>query len=53
MWFSTMPWHSSLVKGSSKLSRPRSRMTLVQKRAYSRCSTACSMPPMYWSIGIQ
>ena len=28
-------------------------MALVQNRAYSRCSTACSMPPMYWSIGIQ
>ena len=28
-------------------------MTLVQKRAYSRCRMACSMPPMYWSIGIQ
>ena len=28
-------------------------MTLVQKREYSRCRIACSMPPMYWSTGIQ
>ena len=50
---STMPCVSSLVKGSSIFTSPRSRITLVQKRAYSRCRMACSMPPMYWSIGIQ
>lgn len=27
--------------------------TLCQKRAYSRCSTACSAPPTYRSTGIQ
>ena len=53
MWFSTMPWVSSLVKGSSTVTSFRSRITLVQKRAYNRCRMACSMPPMYWSIGIQ
>ena len=42
-----------LAKGSSILTRPRSRMTLVQKRAYSRCRMVCSTPPMYWSMGIQ
>ena len=30
-----------------------SRITLVQKREYSRCRMACSMPPMYWSTGSQ
>ena len=53
MWFSTMPWVSSFVNGSSTDTSFRSRITLVQKRAYSRCRIACSMPPMYWSIGIQ
>src|SRR5690625_2902811 len=28
-------------------------MTLVKKRAYSRCKTACSTPPTYCSIGAQ
>ncbi len=28
----TMPWHSRLVKGSSKSTMPRSRSTFVQKR---------------------
>src|SRR2546423_3609407 len=32
---------------------PRSRITFVQKREYSRCRIACSMPPMYWSTAIQ
>ncbi len=30
-----------------------SRSTFVKKRLYSRCKIACSMPPMYWSTGIQ
>ena len=42
-----MPWLNKRTIGSSKLTRPRSRMTLVQKRVYSRCITACSMPPIY------
>jgi hypothetical protein len=51
--FSTMPWVSRRLNGSSNVTRPRSRMTLVQKREYSRCRIACSMPPMYWSTGSQ
>ena len=50
---STMPWHSRLVKGSSKLNMSMSRKTLVKKREYSRCKIACSMPPMYWSTGMK
>lgn len=46
-----MPCVSRRLKGSSAFTRPQSRITLVQKRAYSRCRMACSMPPMYWSIG--
>ena len=30
-----------------------SRIALVKKRAYSRCITACSAPPVYWSTGSQ
>lgn len=37
------PWHPCLVV----------EPTLCQKRAYSRCSTACSAPPTYRSTGIQ
>ena len=48
-----MPWVSSRVNGSSSFTRPKSRMTLVQNREYSRCRMACSMPPMYWSTGSQ
>ena len=36
------------ANGSRKPTRPMSFITFVKKRAYSRCSTACSMPPMYW-----
>src|SRR5437870_1179904 len=32
---------------------PASYITLVQKRAYSRCMTACSAPPTYRSTGSQ
>ena len=32
---------------SATFTNPRSRITLVQNRAYSRCKIACSMPPMY------
>ena len=42
----TMPWQSRLVNGSSKSSMSMSRQTFVQKREYSRCRIACSMPPM-------
>ena len=30
---------------------PRSRIALVKNRLYSRCITACSAPPVYWSTG--
>ena len=30
-----------------------SAIALVKKRAYSRCMTACSAPPVYWSTGVQ
>src|SRR6478672_6986956 len=50
---STWPWFSSARNGSSASIRPRSWMTLVKKRAYSRCRMACSTPPTYWPTGIQ
>jgi hypothetical protein len=34
------------VNGSSKSMCPASFSTIVMKREYSRCSTACSFPPM-------
>ena len=49
----TIPWQSRSLNGSSKPMRPRSWITLVKNREYSRWSIACSMPPMYWSTGIQ
>ena len=49
----TMPWLSSRVNGSTASSIPMSWMTLVKKRAYSRCRIACVTPPTYWSIGSQ
>ena len=39
------------ANGSSKSMSPRSCSTIVMKRLYSRCSTACSSPPMYMSTG--
>ena len=50
-----MPWVNSRVNGSRSAAgaTPRSDSALVKKRAYIRCSTACSAPPMYWSTGIQ
>ena len=51
--FSTMPCVSSRRNGSSSVVSPQSRITRVQKREYSRCRIACSMPPMYWSTGSQ
>ena len=50
---STWPWFSSALKGSVASSMPMSWMTLVKKRAYSRCRMACSTPPTYWPTGIQ
>ena len=51
--FSTMPCVSRRAKGSFPFTKPLSRITFHQKREYSRCRMACSMPPMYWSTGIQ
>ena len=42
----TMPWFSWAENGSPNSSSPMSRSTMVKNRAYSRCSTACSTPPM-------
>src|SRR6478609_9335764 len=50
---STWPWLSRALNGSSASIMPRSWMTLVKKRAYSRCRMACSTPPTYWPTGIQ
>ena len=45
-WLMTMPWFSWAENGSTKSIIPMSCSTFVKKRAYSRCSTACSTPPM-------
>ena len=51
--FCTMPCVNSRAAGSLCAIIPRSRITLHQNREYSRCSMACVIPPMYWSIGNQ
>jgi hypothetical protein len=43
----------SLVKGSDTLEMPRSLITLMKNLEYSRCRTACSTPPTYWSTGMK
>jgi hypothetical protein len=48
-----MPCVSSALKGSETFTSPQSRIARVKKREYSRCNTACSFPPMYWSTGAQ
>ena len=45
------PCARNFVNGSSKSRKPASCSTIVMKREYSRCSTACSLPPMYESTG--
>ena len=49
----SIPWLKRRANGSRKPSMPISSITFVKKRAYMRCSTACSMPPMYWLTGSQ
>jgi hypothetical protein len=44
--FTMWPWARNFRKGSSKGSWPRSWSTIAMKRLYSRCNTACSLPPM-------
>src|SRR3989338_72805 len=51
--FKTIPCVNRRLKGSEKLSRPKSFKNLVKKREYKRCKTACSIPPIYWSTDIQ
>ena len=48
-----MPWVNSRWNGSlrSDGATPRSDSALVKNRAYMRCNTACSAPPMYWPTG--
>ena len=50
-----MPWVNSRANGSRRSfgATPRSASALVKNRAYIRWRMACSMPPMYWSTGIQ
>ena len=44
-----MPWLNRRWNGSVVGTSPQSYSTLCQNRAYNRCSTACSTPPMYRS----
>src|SRR5690606_551141 len=41
-----IPWLTSFLNGSSKPICPRSYKTFVHKRLYSKCPTACSVPPI-------
>ena len=41
----------NVMKGSFVGTTPISYKNLCQKRAYRRCSTACSAPPIYTSTG--
>ena len=45
--FNTIPCVNRFLNGSSLSSKPSSRINLWKKRAYRRCRTACSIPPMY------
>ena len=47
MW----PCARNRVNGSSKCRMPMSCSTIVMNREYMRCSTACSLPPMYEFTG--
>src|SRR3989338_4230502 len=51
--FKTIPCVSSRLKGSSNSTIPKSLKNLVKKREYNKCKIACSIPPIYWSTGIQ
>jgi hypothetical protein len=42
-----MPCARKRVNGSSKSTCPASCSTIVTKREYNKCKTACSFPPMY------
>ncbi len=42
----SMPWQTRVPNGSPTVFISASRVTLVKNRAYRRCMTACSIPPM-------
>src|SRR5512146_3173420 len=42
-----MPCARNFTYGSSNARRPASCSTIVTKREYNKCNTACSLPPMY------
>ena len=46
-----MPWARKRRNGSSNGTNPMSCRAIVTKRAYIRCRTACSLPPMYDATG--
>ena len=50
---STIPCVNRLANGSSAADSPQSRISFWKNLAYSKCNIACSIPPMYWSTGIQ
>src|SRR4030095_12187291 len=45
------PCARNFRNGSSKSIKPRSFKAIVTKRAYIKCRTACSLPPMYVCTG--
>ena len=46
-----VPWARNRVNGSVNSRYPKSCSAIVIKREYMRCSTACSLPPMYEFTG--
>src|SRR5437764_14808145 len=48
-----MPCVKRPANGSSISIYPHCFSARMKKREYSRCKTACSTPPIYWSTGIQ
>ena len=46
-----IPWLNNFWNGSLLGTTPKSYNTLYQKRAYNKCNTACSAPPIYKSTG--
>ena len=50
----TIPWVNKFWKGSDiSIFLLNLEIPFVKKREYKRCNIACSIPPMYWSTGIQ
>ncbi len=45
----TIPWQTNREKGSDTSFSPASLNALVKNRAYNKCMTACSIPPIYRS----